>query len=83
MTYYLRWNLIIFDHNRTTDEFLIDSIGTKSDRWASIRAKQYQVILHGDSFSKSIISLSIDQFDIFMLSFTKSKFNHSMELAME
>ena len=41
--YYPKWNLFIFDQNETTFEHLIDSIGSKSDRWASLKAKKYKV----------------------------------------
>lgn len=40
---YPRWNLLIIDQNETRIEHLLDSVGSKSDRWSLIKANKYKV----------------------------------------
>jgi hypothetical protein len=42
-SYFPRWNLTICYLNQTINQILIESIGTKSDRWAWIKARKYKV----------------------------------------
>lgn len=44
-SYFPRWNVTIIDQNKTIDDFIITSFGTKSDKWAWIKAKKYQVFI--------------------------------------
>jgi len=43
--YIPRWNITIVYKNETNDDILIASFGTKSDKWAWIKARKYQVII--------------------------------------
>ncbi len=44
-SYFPRWNITIIYQNETNNDILIAPIGTKSDRWATIKAREYKVIL--------------------------------------
>jgi len=44
-SYFPRWNMTIMYQNETNDDILIGSFGTKSDKWAWIKAREYKVIL--------------------------------------
>jgi hypothetical protein len=42
-SFFPHWNITMIDENKIKDDFLIESIGTRSERWAWINARKYKV----------------------------------------
>lgn len=44
--YFPRWNITIIDANQTNEHIIMESSGTKSDKWAWIKARKYKVFYY-------------------------------------
>jgi hypothetical protein len=44
--YFPRWSITVLYKNQTNNDILIASYGTKSDKWAWIKARKYQVLFY-------------------------------------
>ena len=80
--YFPCWNVTVMYENRIREEYMIESTGTRSDRWAWIKARKYQVIFDESSFKLMKFNLA-GQWNISMLSLTKWIIHYSVGLGMD
>lgn len=55
--YFPCWNITVMYENKIREEYMIESTGTRSDRWAWITARKYQVII--DEFLFELMKLNL------------------------